>query len=279
MKQPGKTYPTPFPELNSVLSELVSSVQTLLDGNFRAAYLQGSFAVGDFDRHSDVDFIIAVEDELSEHQVAALQVMHARIFSLDCAWAQHLEGSYFPKDVLRSYTQRGVPLWYLDNGHQSLIQSEHCNTVVVRSVLLKHGIVLAGPDPASLIDPIPVSVLRQEILDTMHAWGRQILADPEQINNHFYQGFAVFHYCRSLHSLHTGTIGSKRLGAEWAKANLDPAWSGLIDRAWDTRPNPSLSVHQPPDPQDFQRTLEFVQYATQASTQYAEAFGLVKNHF
>jgi len=269
MNKSSTTYPIPYPELNAVLREFVESVQTILGDTFIAAWLQGSFAVGDFDQHSDVDFIIAVEDELSEDQVHALQVMHARIFSLDCAWAQCLEGSYFPKDVLRGYSQREVKLWYLDNGHRSLILDGHCNTVVVRSMLLEHGIVLAGPDPTSLIDPIPVSVLRQEVLETMHAWGNQILADPEQINNRFYQGFAVLHYCRALHTLYAGFVASKRLGAEWAKAALDPAWAGLIDRAWDTRPNPSLSVRQPADPQDLKSTLEFIRYTMKVRSQYA----------
>jgi hypothetical protein len=195
--------------------------------------------------------------------------MHARIFSLDCPWAHCLEGSYFPKHVLRHISQRGVKLWYLDNGSQSLIRDRHCNTAVVRSVLLAHGIVLAGSDPATLIDPISVAVLRQEILEDLHTWGKQILAAPAHFNNRFYQGFIVLHYCRVLHDLRTGCVGSKRAAAEWAKVNLDPSWAGLIDRSWDTRPNPSLSVRQPADPQDFKSTLEFIQYAMNVSEQYA----------
>jgi predicted nucleotidyltransferase len=50
--------PTAFPDLNEVLRELVSSVQAILGENFCGAYLQGSFAVGDADEHSDVDFIV-----------------------------------------------------------------------------------------------------------------------------------------------------------------------------------------------------------------------------
>jgi hypothetical protein len=254
------TDPTPYPELNAVLWELVESAQTILSDNFLAACLQGSFALGDFDRHSDVDFIIVVEGELSDDEVAALQPVHERIYGLDCAWAQHLEGSYFPKDVLRDYSQRGKPLWYLEHGFRSLTRSEHDNTVVVRCTLRDHGIALAGPSPATLIDPIPVAVLRQEIIDSITAWGQQILAEPERINSRFYQSFAVLHYCRALHDLHTGTVGSKRAGAEWAKATLDPCWADLIDRAWDGRPNPAVSVRQPADPQDLKSTLKFVQY-------------------
>src|SRR3972149_3492698 len=106
MKHAKTTPPTPYPELNAVLQELVESAQAVLSDNFVAACLQGSFAVGDFDRHSDVDFIIAVEEELSDDQVQALQTLHERIYNLDCGWAQHLEGSYFPKGVLKDYSQR-----------------------------------------------------------------------------------------------------------------------------------------------------------------------------
>jgi hypothetical protein len=261
--------PTPYPDLNGVLRELIASVQGVLGDTFVAVYLQGSFAVGDFDRHSDVDFVIVIERELPDNQVQALQAMHECVYNLDCKWAQHLEGSYFPRDVLRRCDQRGKLLWYLDNGSRSLIQSDHCNTVVVRWTVREHGVVLAGPSPATLIDPIPVEALRQEILATIHDWGHEILAEPERFNNRFYQSFIVLSYCRMLHDLDKGGVGSKRAGAEWAKATLDPSWAGLIDRTWDGRPNPSLSVRQPADPQDFGRTLEFVRYVIEASTQYA----------
>jgi hypothetical protein len=257
--------PTPYPELNAVLQKLVQSVQAALGSSFVAACLQGSFAVGDFDSHSDVDFIVAIEEELSDKQVQALQVMHDRLYDLDCAWAQHLEGSYFPKGVLKDYSKCDQLLWYLDHGSRSLVRSAHCNTVVVRWVVREQGVVLAGQNPATLVDPIPVEILRQEIRATLHDWGQQILAEPERFNNRFYQTFIVLNYCRMGHDLHTGRPGSKRAGAAWAKASLDPAWAGLIDRAWAGRPNPALSVRQPADPADFRSTLEFVKYMIRAS--------------
>jgi hypothetical protein len=110
-----------------------------------------------------------------------------------------------------------------------------------------------------------VNTLRREILENMNHWGQQILADPEQINNRFYQTFAVLHYCRTLHDYLMGICGSKRTGAEWVKTNLDPSWADLIDRAWDGRPNPALSVRTPADPTDLKRTLEFVKYIIEQS--------------
>jgi len=79
-----------------------------------------------------------------------------------------------------------------------------------------------------------------------------------------------------LHDLQNGFVGSKRAGAEWAKTTLDPSWAGLIDRAWDGRANPALSVRQPADPADFRRTLEFVKYAIRASIKHAAGHRLVR---
>ncbi|MCU0613289.1 MAG: DUF4111 domain-containing protein [Candidatus Eisenbacteria bacterium] len=251
---------TPYPELNAVLRELVDGMRTALGRSFVGAYLQGSFGVGGADEHSDVDFAVVVDEELSDSAVEALQTLHERIFRLDCPWAQHLEGSYFPKSTLQSCSNVGTPLWYLDNGHRQLERSNHCNTVVVRWTVREHGITLAGPPPESLIYPIPVEALRREILDTLHRWGQEILNDPRPFDNRFYQSFIVLSYCRMLHSLQTGTIGSKRAGAEWAKSALEPSWRELIDRTWEGRPNPALSVRQPADPGDFARTMDFIRY-------------------
>jgi hypothetical protein len=257
----GTPDPTPYPDLNAVLDDLVAGVRAILAGNFVGAYLQGSFAVGDFDEHSDVDFVVVAEDELSDGEVTALQVMHPRIYGLACPWAQHLEGSYYPRAVLKDAAQRGRDLWYLDHGSQSLERSTHCNSVVVRWTLRHYGVVLAGPIPDTLVDPIPADVLRDEIAATLRDWGRVILAEPERFANRFYQGFIVLSYCRMLRDLVVGDTGSKRTGAEWAKANLDPAWADLIDRAWACRPDPFHSVRTAADPADFARTLDFVSYA------------------
>jgi predicted nucleotidyltransferase len=254
------TLPTPYPELNSVLQGLVARVQAVLADNFVGFYLQGSFAVGDFDLNSDCDFIVVIERELSMEEVAALQVVHEYIFSLDQHWAKHLEGSYFPKNILRDIAYSGGQLWYLDHGSRSLIRDKHCNTVLVRWVVREYAVTLAGPPPRALVDPIPVAKLRHQIRATMRDFGDEIKAHSEQYNNRFYQAFIVLNYCRMLHDWVRGYPGSKRAGAEWVKANLDPSWASLIDRTWAGRFDPAVAVRTPADPGDFQATLQFVQY-------------------
>jgi predicted nucleotidyltransferase len=260
--------PTPYAELNAVLHELVACVRQDLGDNFIGAYLQGSFAVGDFDQHSDADFVIAIRNELSEDEVAELQRVHGRIYGLESEWARHLEGSYFPAAILRSDERCGEPLWYLDHGSKGLIRSDHCNTLVVRSVVRERGITLAGPDPTTLVDPISVTALRSEISSTMRTWATEISEHQERYRNRFYQGYIVLNYSRMLHDLVTGRPGSKREGAAWAKATLGTEWSALIDRAWTRRPNPAVAVREPADPVDFEATLRFVKAVLRESQAY-----------
>jgi len=256
----GVMVPTPYPELNEALHDLVDGVEVVLATGFVGAYLQGSFAVGGFDEHSDADFAVVTESELTEEQVGALQSLHGRIFDEGKEWSKHLEGSYFPAPTLRNASRAGEELWYLDNGHRSLERSSHCNTVVVRWILREHGVTLAGPESDTLIDPVPVAVLRTEIANDIASWGREILAYPDRYRNRFYQSFIVLNLSRMLHDLRAGSISSKRIGADWAKLSLDPTWSDLIDRAWGGRPDPARSVREPADATDFERTLRFVRY-------------------
>jgi hypothetical protein len=73
-----------------------------------------------------------------------------------------------------------------------------------------------------------------------------------------------------------GDLSSKRTGADWAKRNLDPSWAGLIDRAWDGRPDPARSVREPADPDDFREMLAFVEYVIERSGLVAPDIGLGK---
>jgi predicted nucleotidyltransferase len=262
-------HPTSDRELNAVLHELVGSVQAILGENLIGAYLQGSFAVGDWDVHSDVDFVVATTDDLSDAELSALQALHGRIYDRDSHWAQHLEGSYIPAAVLKRHDPANTPLWFLDNTHRALARSTHDNTLVVRWVVREYGIPLAGPHPHTLVDPVPADDLRREVAAKMDYWAQLIFADPKEMDNRWYQPYAVLSYCRMLHTLETARIVSKLTGARWAQSTLDPRWAGLIERAWAERPHPALKIRQKADPDDFELTLAFIRYALDLREHYA----------
>src|SRR5438552_2624591 len=123
---------TGFPDLDELLEDFTACVQEILEDDLVGHYLQGSFAIGDADEHSDVDWIAVTEDNLTPDQVAALQKLHGRLFRRETSWAQHLEGSYFPRERVRRPEPSPTELWFLDNGSSQLALDTHCNTAVVR---------------------------------------------------------------------------------------------------------------------------------------------------
>ncbi|MGA9039992.1 MAG: aminoglycoside adenylyltransferase domain-containing protein [Terriglobales bacterium] len=254
--------PTPYADLNVVLCDLVTRVRNVLGDNFIGAYLQGSFAVGDFDIYSDVDFLVLINEDISGGQLPPLQALHADIFKLDCAWAQHLEGSYIPKAALARLPPPPRKFLYVDHGSTELVRSAHDDSLVVYWSLREKGITLIGPEPRSLLAPVPVDALRKEVLHTMRTWREQLLKNPAELDTRFYQPFAVLSYCRMLHTLESGTVASKPAGVKWAKSSLDSRWHPLIQRAWDARPgDPSLKIRQKAHPIDLRITWEFMEYA------------------
>jgi hypothetical protein len=254
-------HPSPDAELNTVLAELVKSVQAILGEKFLAAYLQGSFGLDDWDNDSDVDFTIVIADDLTEAERLALIAMHVRIYAMESHWAQHLEGSYWPREWLKPEYANKNELWYLDNGSRELVRDVHDNTLVVRWVTYEYGITLAGEDAKTLLAAVEADDLRREILDVIRDWGQQLLDNPQHMNNGWYQPYAVLSFCRILHTLATGRIHSKPVSAEWAKVHLDSEWLGLIERARERRYQHFTNVDAPADPADLISTQDFIRYA------------------
>jgi hypothetical protein len=262
------------PEIRVVLDLLVNGAKDILGPKFFAAWLQGSSATGHFDDHSDIDFIIGVESDLTKEEIHSLQTFHRQLYNHASPWAKHIEGSYIPREILRDYKYAGKKVWYLDHGSTTLERSAHDNMIAVKWILREKGVVLAGPDPSEVMNMIPISELRMDIYRTFADWAKVIFNNPDEIGNHFYQTFAVLSYSRMLNDIRCGSIGSKREGAEWVKANLDPKWHDLIDKAWLGRPNPSLSVQRPADPQDVEKTMEFIRICLGEARRWMISFGL-----
>ena len=252
---------TPIPELNAILEQLVAGVHSVLGEKMIGVYLGGSFAHGGWDAYSDVDFDFVLREDLLPEEMDLLKVQHARIFTIDHYYARHLEGAYFPADILADLDRTDEEIWYLDNGSLNFERSTHDNTLVNRWVLRNRGVVLAGPSPDTLIPPVPVERLKAEVRQTMRVWGGEILTESFQIRSRFWQAFVVQMYCRMLHSLETGEIGGKPAGAIWAKQALDPGWIPLIDDAMSTRENQYMKIYVPADPGMVARTIDFVCYA------------------
>jgi hypothetical protein len=255
---------TAYPELDAVLGELVAGARKVLADNFCGAYLHGSFATGDADEFSDVDFVIVTHDEPTPGQVEGLQSLHRRLYALEPAWAQHLEGSYIPREHLRRMDWSHRAFLFLDNGASELVRDPHCNTAVVRWLLHEHGLVLAGPDPETLVDPITATDLQREALVRVREyadWAHELSA-----MSRWEQPYLVLTFCRLLFTLATGRVAAKREAADWALGALDAEWVGLVRQALADRAVPWGRVSQPAERERAERTVAFAEYAARRAS-------------
>jgi hypothetical protein len=131
----------------------------------------------------------------------------------------------------------------------------------VRWSLRERGVVLAGPAPATLVDPVSSEDLRAEALTAMQeaaAWASEgdVLAFSRRK-----QRYLVLSFCRYLHTLDSGTVSSKREAGEWALRHLDSRWRRLIRRALDDRPRPWERVREPAEADAVAETMQFVDHA------------------
>jgi hypothetical protein len=289
--------PTPFEDLNTVLTHFLEEVRKVLGDNFVGAYLQGSFAVGDADEHSDCDFMVAIERDLTADEIARLDSVHKSIHALPYEpWRHRLEGSYAPVAVLRRLTAeprdppgemrgpdwtdpglggapaRWYPFVYLDHGLQQTARSAHDNTQVVRWSLREKGVVLAGPDPKTLIDPVSPAMLREEVVETMNLVNRLGL---EPMSMKAWTSFWVGLHCRMLHTLATGRVGSKKASTAWALEHLDARWKPLIERAQAIKEGSRETAMELPDPADVEETRAFARYALDKATLESKARDLI----
>ncbi len=227
------TQPTPYPDVNDVLELLLAGVEEILGNQFVGMYLYGSLSSGDFDPiSSDVDFAVVTEGRLAAETISALEVMHKNLRASSPKWAQKLEGSYVPKDLIRRHDPQGPACPTLNEG-KFFVDQRGSDWIIQRHVIRECGVIVKGPDPKTLIDPVSPDKIKQAVSGVLYEWWFPMLAEPAWLreNGAHYQAFAVITMCRVLHALEHGTIVSKPVAARWAQAEFDGRWSLLIEKA------------------------------------------------
>jgi hypothetical protein len=242
-------WPTAHADVNTLLRALQGDVTRILGPALVGMYLEGSLALGNLTAGSDVDVVVATASELSDETFAALRTMHERLSASGMRWADQLEMVYLPVAAVRRHDPAHATHPYLGRGPGERLRVITLSTdwVAHRVIVRERGIILAGPPPATLIDPITPDELRSALVEMLRFWwapmaGEGVSADFLRQRGH--QSLAVLTMCRLLYTLRTGEMISKSAAACWGQANLDPNWSGLIERAaaWRTDHAPDDSV-------------------------------------
>ena len=261
---------TPFPEVNTVLQDLLIGIQHVLGNQLVGMYLEGSLASGDFDEDSDIDFVAVTNDNVSENDFLELKKLHERINLLDTKWSTNLEGSYISQYAIRCFDPKHANFPNIERGFGEPLKLVHHDEawLIHRYILRKYGITILGPAPQTLIDPVSSDALRQVMVPLLQGWATQILNNPNEIARQGYQSYTVLSICRILYTLQFGDIVSKPQAARWVKETLDEKWSTLIDKTWIGRHNPSLFASA----EDIKQTLDLIKYALERGEQFKTSF-------
>lgn len=254
MTTPHSTNPTAYKQVNSILNLLFTRVQAILGDQLVGFYLYGSLSLGDFDSESsDVDFLIVTTEDLSEKTLVALREMHESITESSLPYAKKLEGSYIPRDALRRYDPKNARHPTIGVDWSFTIGQHKSNWIIERYIVREHGVILYGPSPRTLIDPITPGELRDAVCQQLSNYWQAQFADPAWLRPRDYQAFAILTMCRALFMLHTGNVPSKPQAAAWGLKNLDATWKPTIERTliWRTQHIDD----------DLTETLDFMRYA------------------
>lgn len=294
---PGNTPPhhawTPNADLNLALQHWLGLLQAALEENLVGAYLQGSLAVGGFDKGSDVDFLVVLREDIPSTDIERVHAVHRNLCMFANPWARSFEGSYAPMSALRRLSteprdapgeprpdgQRepgtwrpgpyAYPFWFVSEDERP-VRREYDNCQILRWVLREKGVRLLGPPADALVDPISAEDLRHEMAEMLACNQTRLAGDLSWFRTAYGQASGALVFARALESLATGEVRSKRSALAFAHARLEPRWSELVSAAFDTRSRHAAdpSLDEPADPKAVADTLAFLDWAVEHSARH-----------
>lgn len=282
---------TPHDDLNVVLHHWLVRLHEVLGDNLVGAYLQGSLAVGDFDSASDVDFMVALQEDIPATRVDVLHRLHQE--SLPSAWLKNFEGSYAPAFALRRLSTvprdppgepredgrrepgtwrpgpYAYPFWFL-TADEPPVRREYDNCQLVRWVLREKGVWLTGALVETIVDPVSSDDLRREMTEMLACNMDRLAGDLSWLRTANGQASAVLIFARALETMETGEIRSKRSAVAFARAKLEP-WADLVATAFAERARAAAAsyVDRPSDPRAVDETLAFGRWAADQAARWS----------
>ena len=212
-------------EMRALPDLLLQRIQAILGNQLVGFYLVGSLVTGDFDPlSSDVDLIALMATDLNEAEVAQLEAMHLSLIRENPRLDNRIEVLYTPVGRLNS-DQQDYNVAEISPGEPFHVKEIHHDEWTINwHVLREKGVVLFGPDPGMLVDPIRhekiVRVVRDLSRDTPNWF------EPSHLGG---QGYVILTLCRGLRLVRTGDFVSKKQSALWAAAQF-PEWAWLIEK-------------------------------------------------
>ncbi len=249
--------PTPYPDVNALVDLILAGIQQIVGPKLVGLSIFGSLAAGDFDPGtSDVDLLAALTADLDDAEFDGLLRMQTDVVLNQPQWDNRIEIIYVAVAKLRRLAPHHT-IARISPGEPFHITEAGPHRMLDLSVLRHQGITLAGPPPATLIDPISRADLVRALDDVMRDW-RQWITETDLSHQRSDQAYMILTMCRALYTFRHGESASKRRAATWAMQTF-PEWSTLIRDALIWR-QAADNDHGDGDA-TLPRTLQFVHFA------------------
>jgi hypothetical protein len=255
-------YPTSFVEVNAILNNFHTKINGVLGSHFQGMYVIGSLALGDFDPdHSDIDFVVVTDTEIENVLFGELQAMHAHFAASNSPWAAKVEAVYVTSNALRGNAPKSAQYPQVEQGTALFKASLENGWVFQCHTLREYALVVSGPDPRLLIDPIDPQTMRPAVAEIAGLWLEQARNDPEWltwVRQRVWQVFVIQTLCRMLYSLATGDVASKPAAARWAQRVLGQPWTTFIASTLEKKYEPDEILDS-----ELNDTVAFIQFTVE----------------
>ena len=244
--------PTPYQDVNELLSFAANSLKDILADALVGFYLTGSLSYNDFvPGRSDIDLLVIVKNPLSNQEIDRVKQMHLHIETRYPQWAERIECSYLPVSELENISPPKTPRPYMGGGI-FYPEAPYGNEWIINQwFLYKCSIAIIGPNFKTLTAPINIDDVRKAcIADLFTEWAPKI-NEPEWLENSHYQSYLVLNLCRILHTVIRGDAASKSVSAKWVQ-NEYPEWSELVTIAMNWKYGAKMN--------EKERAIEFLRF-------------------
>ncbi len=214
----------PYPDVNDLIDTLLTRIKAALGDKLIGVYLYGSLVTGDFDLiSSDVDLLVAIADDLTDSEFAALDEVHGAVVTNRPQWKNRIEIAYVTVHALRTFKTERLPLAIISPGEPFHFKEAGIDWLMNWYMVREKGLTLYGTEATSLIAPITQAEFLQAVYDQVCEW-RDYL---KHIDHRSAQSYVILTMCRARYALTNGEQTSKIKAAAWAQQQM-PEWAGLI---------------------------------------------------
>lgn len=221
-----------------LLERFTAMSRRIFGSNLLGVYLHGSLAMGCFNpRKSDIDLMLAVEDEPTDEeklafmqQVAAMnEEAPAKGLELSIVTRAAVNPFRYPTPFLLHFSPMHLDWFRRDpTGYVQHMKGEDPDLAAHCTVVRKRGKVLYGAPVEEIFGDVPTAAYLDSIRQDVAGAQEDILTDPI---------YMTLNLCRVLAYARDGLVLSKQEGGQWGLANLPHEHCPILRQALDCYAN------------------------------------------